>query len=136
MAFEAKRISPLDLQPRKAVGVSLPFSSKSVFNSTYTTKDALKANLINFFLTDKKERFLNPNFGAGLRALIFEQMTADTQEELVYVIKSGLSQWFPNLIVNNLQVSPSPDTNMVSVYLVYSIAQTNITDELVINFEQ
>ena len=136
MAFEVQRINPLDLQPRKAVGVSLPFSSKSVFNSTYTTKDALKTNLINFFLTDKRERFLNPNFGAGLRALIFEQMTLDTKEELLYVIKSGLSQWFPNLIVNSLQVSPSPDTNTVSVYLVYSIAQTNIADELVINFEQ
>lgn len=136
MAFEVQRISPLDLQPRKAVGVSLPFSSKSVFNSTYTTKDALKTNLINFFLTDKRERFLNPNFGAGLRALIFEQMTADTQEELTYVIREGLSQWFPNLIVNSLEVSPSPDTNTVSVYLIYSIAQTNIADELVINFEQ
>ena len=136
MAFEVQRINPLDLQPRKAVGVSLPFSSKSVFNSTYTTKDALKTNLINFFLTDKRERFLNPNFGAGLRALIFEQMTSDTEEELLYVIRSGLSQWFPNLIVNSLQVSPSPDTNTVSVYLVYSIAQTNIADELVINFEQ
>ena len=63
-------------------------------------------------------------------------MTLDTKEELLYVIKSGLSQWFPNLIVNSLQVSPSPDTNTVSVYLVYSIAQTNIADELVINFEQ
>jgi phage baseplate assembly protein W len=136
MAFEVQRINPLDLQPRKAVGVSLPFSSKSVFNSTYTTKDALKTNLINFFLTDKRERFLNPNFGAGLRALIFEQMTVDSQEELIYTIKTGLSQWFPNLIVNSLQVSPSPDTNTVSVYLVYSIAQTNIADELVINFEQ
>ena len=38
----AKKINPLDRQPRKAVGVDLPFSSPSVFNSTYQTKDALK----------------------------------------------------------------------------------------------
>lgn len=136
MAFEVQRINPLDLQPRKAVGVSLPFSSDSVFNSTYTTKDALKANLINYFLTGKGERFLNPNFGAGLRALLFDQMTEDKKEELLYVIRTGLSQWFPNLVINTLEVQSFPDTYTVTVLLNYSVSQTNITDELVINFEQ
>ena len=51
MAFEVKRINPLDRQPRKAVGISLPFSGQAVFNSTYTTKDAIKNNIINFFIT-------------------------------------------------------------------------------------
>jgi len=75
MAFQVERIHPLDLQPRKAVGVGLPFSSTSVFNSTYTTQDALKSNLINYLLTEKSERFLNPDLGAGLRALLFDQLT-------------------------------------------------------------
>ncbi len=136
MAFEVQRINPLDLQPRKAVGVSLPFSSNSVFNSTYTTKDALKTNLINFFLTGKGERFLNPNFGAGLRALLFDQMTEDKKEEILYVIRTGLSQWFPSLVINSLEVQNSPDTHTVLVALNYSVSQTNITDELAINFEQ
>jgi len=47
MGYDVKRIDPLDLQPRKAIGVSLPFSGKAVFNSTYQSKDAIKANLIN-----------------------------------------------------------------------------------------
>ena len=38
MAFEIKKIDPIDLQPRKAVGVSLPFSGKAVFNQTFETK--------------------------------------------------------------------------------------------------
>lgn len=136
MAFQVERIHPLDLQPRKAVGVSLPFSSNSVFTSTYTTKDALKTNLINFFLTGKGERFLNPNFGAGLRALLFDQMTEDKKEEILYVIRTGLSQWFPSLVINSLEVQNSPDTHTVLVALKYSVSQTNITDELAINFEQ
>ena len=32
MAFNRRKINPLDLQPRKAIGVSLPLSGKSVFN--------------------------------------------------------------------------------------------------------
>ena len=74
MAFEAKKINPLDRQPRKAIGVSLPFTGLGVFNSTFTTRDAVKNNLINFFLTGKGERFLNPTFGTGLRNLLFENI--------------------------------------------------------------
>ena len=136
MAFEVQKIHPLDLQPRKAVGVSLPFSAKAVFNSTYTTKDALKSNIINYFLTEKGERFLNPNFGAGLRALLFDQMTEDKQEEIKYKISQGLADWFPNVVANTIQVGTYPDNNITTVSLNYSVAQTNIQDELVINFEQ
>ena len=136
MAFEVERIHPLDLQPRKAVGVSLPFSGKAVFNSTYTTKDALKSNIINYFLTEKGERFLNPDFGVGLRALLFDQMTEDKGEEIKYKISQGLADWFPNVIINDIQVKSNPDTNTTTIYLSYSVVQTNIQDELVINFEQ
>jgi len=136
MAFEVQRINPLDLQPRKAVGVSLPFSSKAVFNSTYTTKDALKSNIVNYFLTEKGERFFNPDFGAGLRAILFDQMTEEKGEEIKHRIASGIAEWFPNVVVNKVKVGSSPDTNTTTIYLNYSVAQTNIQDELVINFEQ
>jgi phage baseplate assembly protein W len=136
MAFEIQRIHPLDLQPRKAVGVSLPFSSTSVFTPTYTTQDALKSNLINHFLTEKGERFLNPNLGAGLRRLLFDQITVDKQDEVEAVVRTEISTWFPNLQVNDIKVAASPDTNLVTVYIKYSVTQTNIQDELLINFEQ
>ena len=136
MAFQVERIHPLDLQPRKAVGVGLPFSSTSVFNSTYTTQDALKSNLINYLLTEKSERFLNPDLGAGLRALLFDQLTEDKQGEIEGVVRSGIATWFPNITINSIQVQGSPDTNTVTVYLRYSVDYTNIQDQLVINFEQ
>lgn len=136
MAFQVQKIDPLDLQPRKAVGVNLPFSAKAVFNSTYTTKDALKSNIVNYFLTEKGERFFNPNFGAGLRALLFDQMTEDKGEEIKYRISQGIADWFPNVAVNDIKVGNSPDTNTTSIYLKYSVPQTNIQDELLINFEQ
>ena len=136
MAFQVQKIYPLDLQPRKAVGVSLPFSSKAVFNSTYATKDALKSNIVNYFLTEKGERFFNPDFGAGLRAILFDQMTEEKGEEIKHRIVSGIAEWFPNVVVNKVKVGSSPDTNTTTIYINYSVAQTNIQDELVINFEQ
>ena len=137
MAFQVQKISPLDLQPRKAVGVSIPFSAKAVFNSTYTTQDALKSNIVNFFLTDRGERFFNPNFGAGLRSIVFEQITSDKLDEVDSLIRTGMSTWFPNVVVNDIQVKEAADSNMVTVFITYSVPYTNIQqDKVVINFQQ
>ena len=136
MAFNIQQINPLDLQPRKAVGVGLPFSSTSVFNSTYSTQDALKSNLVNHFLTEKGERYLNPDLGAGLRRLLFDQMTEDKKGEIEAVVRTEISTWFPSLQVTDVRVINSPDSNTVTVYIKYNVTQTNIQDELLINFEQ
>ena len=136
MAFNIQRINPLDLQPRKAVGVALPFQGRAVFNSTYTTKDATKANLINFFLTGQNERVFNVDFGAGLRNFLFEAITQDRVEEITDRIKNSLKLYFPQVQVNTLNLTPEPDQNLISFELKYSVRETNITDEIVINFEQ
>jgi phage baseplate assembly protein W len=136
MAFNVQQINPLDLQPSVGIGVGLPFTSGEVFSTTYTTQDAIKSNLINYFLTGKSERFFNPDLGAGLRAVLFDQMTQESRDEVEYIVQSGLSTWFPNVIVNQLTTEVSPDTNVFTLFLRYSIANTNIQDELLINFEQ
>jgi len=136
MAFEVQQINPLDLQPSVGVGVGLPFSSNQVFNTTYTTQEALKSNLINYLLTGQSERFLNPNLGAGLRPVLFDQATQDRQGEIESVVRSGISTWFPNITINNLTTNFSPDTHIFTLTIAYSVNMTNISDELVINFEQ
>jgi phage baseplate assembly protein W len=82
MAFNPQQIYPIDLNASKAVGVDSPFNGNAVFKSNYLTKDAIKNNLINFFLTNPGERYLNPTFGGGLRAFIFEQITSDNLDFL------------------------------------------------------
>ena len=103
MAYNRRKIDPLDLQPRKAVGVALPFSGRAVFNSTYQTKDAIRNNLINFFLTGKNERVFNLNFGAGLRNLLFENITQDRIDEIRELILENLQQSHVSHTVHRLQ---------------------------------
>jgi phage baseplate assembly protein W len=136
MAFNVRRINPLDLQPRKAVGVALPFQGRAVFNSTFTTKDATKSNLINFFLTGKNERMLNVGFGAGLRNFLFENITQEMVIETKEAVVDALNLYFPQVIINNIELQSQPDQNLATFLLKYSIRETNITDEVVINFEQ
>ena len=66
------RINPIDIQLDRAIGVSLPFNGEGVFNSTYTTNEQVKSNLLNVILTEPGERVFKPNFGVGLRSHLFE----------------------------------------------------------------
>jgi phage baseplate assembly protein W len=134
MAFGAKKIFPIDTRPGTAVGVSIPFNNNSVFFSTYTTQDAIRNNLINFFLTNKGDIYLNPNFGANLRIFIFEQISSNNMDDLKETVQSLISQYFINIKVDNLNILQSPDTNEVTIQLYYSIINTGITDQIQISF--
>jgi len=135
MAFEAKKIDPLDLQPRKAIGVSLPFTGIGVFNSTFATKDAIKNNLINFFLTGKGERFLNPTFGTGLRNLLFENISQQNIEAIDGEVRDSLRNYFPQVQPVTINTVGSPDSNTVTFSMRYQIQDTGIEDTVAINFE-
>jgi phage baseplate assembly protein W len=136
MAFQIQKIYPLDLEPRKAIGVDLPFSGKAVFNSNYLTKDAIRNNLINYFLTNKGERYLNPSFGSNIRKMLFENISQDTLEDIKEIIAEDLSTYFPRVSPKTFELTATPDSNTIRFYLNYSIADTNIEDELLINIDQ
>ena len=136
MAFNSKRINTLDLQPRKAVGVKLPFTARAVFESTFTTKDATRTNIINYFLTGVGERYMNPGFGTTIRNLMFNNLTESTTSELEAEVRAGLNAYFPNIITTEFRVDPLPDSNSISLFIRYAIRDTNINDEVLINFEQ
>jgi phage baseplate assembly protein W len=130
MAFNPQQIYPIDLNANAAVGVNLPLNGSAVFISNYQTRDAIKNNLINFFLTNPGERPLNPTFGGGLRAFIFEQITTDNLNFLREDINSKISIYFPNITVNDLVITGQEDLNQITVTLKYSVINTNITDTL------
>lgn len=135
MAFDRQKIDPLDLVDSQGVGVSLPFESPSVFTTTYTTREALKTNLINYFLTGRGERYLNPNFGSPLRPLLFEQLTQDKLVQIRTTVASDLELIFPLVEIIEITVEGLPNTNTVQFFMSYRITETPIEDELTIDFE-
>jgi phage baseplate assembly protein W len=134
MAFGAKKIFPLDTKPGTAIGVSLPFNAPSTFFSTYTTKDAIRNNLLNYLLTNKTERFLNIDFGANLRQFIFEQITTNNINNLKDSIQQLINYYFPNIKVEKLDILQYPDTNEIEIIITYSIIDTGINDQVQITF--
>ena len=134
MAFGAKQIFPNDLKPRTAIGVDLPFNGAGVFVLNYTTKDAIKNNLINYFLTNPGERPANPNFGAGLRRYIFTQIESNNLDFIQEDIQQKLGKNFPNITVNSVEVLGQEDYNVVNIIIKYSVVNTGINDELQLTF--
>lgn len=134
MATQPIQIFPQDLNPRKALGVSLPFNGPAVFNSTYITKDAIKANLINFLLTNPGERIGNPTFGAGLRAFLFNQIETNNLSDLEDVIQEGITSQIPNINLQRVVVGGNEEYNSVNIQISYSVANTGIEDTLDVTF--
>tara|TARA_B100000780_G_C21060551_1_gene426241 strand:- start:535 stop:942 length:408 start_codon:yes stop_codon:yes gene_type:complete len=134
MAFGAVQQFPNDTRPRIGIGVNIPFNEGGVFTPNYTTAEAIKSSLINYFLTNPGERPGNPTFGGGLRSFIFEQLESNNLDFLREDVAQKVASVFPNIEVEELNVSEAPGNNTVTVQIFYSITNTSITDELVLNF--
>ena len=135
MAVGAVRKFPNDTRQRVGIGVDIPFSSGGVYTPNYTTKEAIKNNIINYFLTNPGERPANPLFGGGLRNFIFEQISFENLDFLKEDINTKLQQFFPDVVINEVEVIGNEDQNEVVVNLQYAVSNTGIEDELNLSFQ-
>lgn len=113
------RINTLDVNKNRGIGIAIPFDPVNIFKITYTTKDQIKSNLLNFLLTNKGERVFNPNFGANIRALVFDQMV--NLEETRETISDSIALYFPELQITEVSFTPNYDTNTLLIKISYII---------------
>lgn len=124
------RVNPQDIGQPRGIGINVLFNnSTNVFNQTFTTKEQVKSNLINYILTNKGERFFDPNFGGNLRASLFEPDT--TFDSVTARLEQEIIAYVPNIIIRNIIIRRQSDSNLVNLVLEYSI--NNQDDNLVIN---
>ena len=123
-------INPQDIGQPRGIGISVLFNNgTNVFNTTTTTKDQVKSNLINFILTNKGERLFDPTFGGNLRASLFEPDSSF--DSVAARLETEIYAYVPNIIIKNIEIIPISDQNIVNISLSYSINNQN--DNLVIN---
>jgi len=134
MAFRAPNQFVNDLRPSVGIGVNLPFNEGGVFTPNYETAQAIKNNLINYFLTNPGERPGNPTFGGGLRRFIFTQINSDNLDFLREDVQQKIATEFPLVNVQELNVLNNPDNNEVTVQIYYNVINTAIEDTLNLNF--
>jgi phage baseplate assembly protein W len=128
------RVNPLDLQKNIAIGVSLPFNGPGVFNSTFTTKDQIKSNLVNLLLTSTGERIMNPNFGTFLKRFLFEGITDSNLESLKDNLLNSISIYIPDITVTNIIITPNTDYNSIDLNVDYIVNISQSPDQVTVQF--
>ena len=133
------RINPIDLpqNDKVAVGVSFPFDGPAVFNQSFTTKEQVKSNLLNLMLTSPGERLMNPNFGIGIRDLIFENVI--DQESLQNRIIDSALEYVPEVEILNVNVqrvseTTSPEVHQLRLTIGYALVANDQQDAIQLNF--
>lgn len=128
----------LGLSKRKALGIKLPFGSaefSSVFSSTYQTVDMYKTNILNYFMTGKGDRFMNPDFGNTIQSLLFGQGNLSTESKISIQssIEQDLEYYFPKLTVNSVTLEEFEGAS-IQIAINFTVNNTGISDELVVDF--
>jgi phage baseplate assembly protein W len=136
MPYGYTQINPDDLKLDVGSGINLPFNSEAVFSSNYTYKQSVKNNLLNWLLTNPRERINQPTFGFGLRLFIFEQINSNNLDSLKERLSDEISTIFPTVVVENITLTGNSDLSSVTLTLEFSIANTNDTEILTATVNQ
>ena len=127
MATIVSKKYPIDISKRTAIGFDFPLNGDAVFNETFETMDQIRANLVNFLLTNQGERVFNPNFGADLRLLLFN-FQDDAENDLINIVRDRVKELFPSVSIERLTINRLDDTNTIQLNITYSIQSFGISD--------
>jgi len=127
-----KRISPLDISKRTTIGVAFPLNEVNMTSGTETINDQLKTNFLNLLLTVPGERINNPNYGIGLKKLLFENYIDEIS--LLEDISTKVNFYIPEIKINSIKVKEDTDLYKVTIKIDYSINLDNTDDSIQINF--
>ena len=126
-----KRKSPLDLNNNIRIGVAFPLDENNMFKGTETVMEQAKANLINNLLTYPGERVNLPNFGVGLKRLLFEQNI--NLENLKVKIQTQANTYVPNITLADVQTGLSNDEHTLYVQVTYKSLLDGTEDTIRMN---
>jgi len=89
-------------------------------------------------LTDPGERVNRPQFGAGLRRLLFAPMSSSLAATTKLIVTQSLNQWIPDQIaLADVTVTTSVDDDSlpdgtIQVVVTYQVVETGVSSQAVV----
>lgn len=109
-------------------GIKYPFTNISVekyeLDLNNSEHEAITSELLHLLFTPKGQRLRKPNFGTGLIKYIFEPSN-DAWTGVKKEIQSSVSEWLPNVALNDVGVMADETGKEINVRLDYSIKEGN-----------
>lgn len=132
----------------KSINIKFPLSDDNEKNQFFqmneVTKDALTSNLLLLLLTQKGQRYYNPNYGTNLLQYVFEPKDNLTISEVEREIKITVKEFIPELTITKVSfysegVDDTGDAvgdNEIRVVISFVYSEDTFSDSgrLVINF--
>lgn len=123
------------MKPNNGLHLAFPFrvgnNGRAV--QVATLEDHVRDELVQLILTNPAERLFLPEFGGGVRRLVFENIDETTGAMVKAVLTRSISRWIGNRVtLEDLTVVTENET--IAVDLKYRIAGTG--DTRVLKFQR
>lgn len=103
---------------------------------TLKNSQSVKQAVKNLILTNFYERPYRPNFGSSVRAHLFENYTAMTEESLQYAIKVALENYEPRVELLDIRFRGDPDKNELAISIIFRPINSTENVELNLSLER
>ena len=115
-------------------GWSFPISLDSGKVSMAEFELDVQQSILIILSTDRGERVMRPEFGAGLNDFVFGSINATTCERIRFRVEEALIDWEPRIDVLNVSVEKTKQNNQLDIEVHYRIRATNTEHNLVYPF--
>jgi phage baseplate assembly protein W len=105
-----------------------------IFCLNKTSIEGIKQNLKMIILTNPGERIMIPEFGVGLKKMLFEQNTSENIDLIKFNISDQVSRYLPVVAIRDIIIfSSEENANSLNVRIIYHIPVLRASDVLDIN---
>ena len=116
------------------VGLAFPVAAANGEISTAAYEEDVRQSILIILQTNRNERVMRPDFGAGLRDFVFEPVNTTTMALVQTRVQESLIDWEPRIDVKSVDVSTKDPQNVLLIDIAYSVRATNTAANLVYPF--
>lgn len=111
----------------------IPFVKDPIngFSVNKTAVESIRQDFKMLILTNPGERMMNPDYGVGIKRLLFEQKNNSSFQALSGIIQKQVKKYMDFLKIDNIQITDIENSD-ISIYIKieYSIPSINLKDQL------
>ena len=100
-----------------------------------TGANAVKGAIYSILKTNFNERLFAPEFGTGIRALLFEQMNPITEERLKKEVESAIARHEPRAEMLGISVVAQEEQNRYEISVLFNVTSEAETQKLTTYFD-
>ena len=108
----------------------LMFKEKKMFRNVDNVKELVSFHIKNLLLTNPYEKISDPNYGIGIRQMLFENLIEENLNLWEDKISRGISLYIPYVDLQQTNITPFFEENKIQIRIVYNLRDDTETQIL------